>query len=158
MLATVVDECELLPSLARGEAAISPVLVGGVIAEFRARGLAGAVRGVAQAGLARLTGRQLGVLELLWGGLGTVEVARGLGISPTTVRCHVSSILARLGVPDRAGAVEAYRAVHGVPDRAVRGAPDRAVRGAPDRAVRGAPAGRLGSRPAGGFALGASRG
>jgi DNA-binding NarL/FixJ family response regulator len=37
-------------------------------------------------------------------------MAQNLGISEVTVRRHVSSVLAKLGVSDRAAAVEALRA------------------------------------------------
>ena len=118
-----------LHAVARGEAAIARSLVAGLIAEFRARRLPARGPGDLGAGLAPLTVRQLRVLELLSSGSRTVEIARRLGISPTTVRRHVSSILTRLDVADRAAAVGAYRAVHG------------------------APAGRSESQPAGGGAL-----
>jgi DNA-binding CsgD family transcriptional regulator len=65
--------------------------------------------------LASLTKRQLHVLELLSTGANTVEVGRRLAIAPTTVRRHLSTIVARLGVDGRAGAIEAYRAVHASP-------------------------------------------
>jgi DNA-binding NarL/FixJ family response regulator len=55
------------------------------------------------------------VLDLLSAGVGTVEVGRRLAIAPTTVRRHVSTIVARLGVDGRAGAIEAYRAVRESP-------------------------------------------
>jgi DNA-binding NarL/FixJ family response regulator len=114
--------CAALRGVGRGEAAIARSVVAGLIAEFRARRSAGA----AEARLAPLTARQLRVLELLSSGVGTVEIGRRLGISPTTVRRHVSSIVPRLGVRDRAAAIAAYRA------------------------IRGAPAGRSDSMPAGG--------
>ena len=50
---------------------------------------------------ARLTDRELDVLDLLAEGLTTKEAARRLGISPVTVRRHVSLIVAKLGVRDR---------------------------------------------------------
>jgi DNA-binding NarL/FixJ family response regulator len=97
----------------RGEAAIPRYLVAAVIAEFRARSLAGGAPYQGRTALASLTARQLHVLELLSSGASTVEIARRLAISPTTVRRHVSSLMARLGVDGRAGAIEAYRAADG---------------------------------------------
>lgn len=104
-----------LRGVERGEAALPRSLVAAVLAEFRARGLAGTLAGRGDVGLPSLTGRQLGVLELLSEGIATDEIGGRLGISPTTVRRHVSSIVARLGVDDRAAAIAAYRAFRGMP-------------------------------------------
>ena len=48
-------------------------------------------------------------MELLGEGLSTDEVAARLFLSPTTVRVHVSSVLKKLRVKDRAAAFEALR-------------------------------------------------
>ena len=103
-----------LRGVQRGEAAIPRHLLGSVVAEFRARS-PGSVPGRDRAALASLTQRQLHVLDLLSTGVSTVEVGRRLAIAPTTVRRHVSTIVARLGVDGRAGAIEAYRAVRESP-------------------------------------------
>jgi DNA-binding NarL/FixJ family response regulator len=52
-----------------------------------------------------LSDREWEVLQLLTDGAPTAEIARRLRISAVTVRRHVSSMCAKLGVPDRAGAV-----------------------------------------------------
>ena len=104
-----------LRGVRRGEAAIPRSLVTSVIVEFRARRRAGAGPTEAEARLAPLTVRQLRVLEMLSSDVGTAEIGRRLGFSPTTVRRHVSSILMRLDVDDRTAAVDAYRAVRGAP-------------------------------------------
>ena len=52
-----------------------------------------------------LSDREWEVLQLLADGAPTGEIARRLRISAVTVRRHVSSMCAKLGVPDRAGAV-----------------------------------------------------
>jgi DNA-binding CsgD family transcriptional regulator len=52
-------------------------------------------------GLERLSGREHEVLTLLAEGLGTLEVAARLAISPMTVKTHVQNILAKLGVRSR---------------------------------------------------------
>jgi DNA-binding NarL/FixJ family response regulator len=52
-----------------------------------------------------LTGRELAVLQRLATGLGQVEIAAELVISPNTVASHIQHILAKLGVHSRAQAV-----------------------------------------------------
>jgi DNA-binding NarL/FixJ family response regulator len=46
-------------------------------------------------------------MELLRQGLSTEEVATRLFVAPGTVRVHVSSVLRKLRVPDRASAIQA---------------------------------------------------
>jgi DNA-binding NarL/FixJ family response regulator len=58
---------------------------------------------------ARLTNREWEVLEGLGEGLTTAEISERLFISAVTVRSHVSSILRKLRVPNRAGAVRVLR-------------------------------------------------
>jgi DNA-binding NarL/FixJ family response regulator len=60
---------------------------------------------------AALTDREWEVLELMADGVATAEIARRLGISAVTTRRHVSSLVAKLGVRDRAAAVELL--IHG---------------------------------------------
>jgi DNA-binding NarL/FixJ family response regulator len=59
--------------------------------------------------LPELTGREREVLELLAAGLQTGQVARRLALSDKTVRNHVSAVLTKLQVPDRAAAVARAR-------------------------------------------------
>ena len=73
-----------------------------VLAAYRssARGpTASAATDVAR--LAELTPRELDVLRLLARGLPNKLIARELGIAERTVKTHVSSIFAKLGVTDR---------------------------------------------------------
>jgi DNA-binding NarL/FixJ family response regulator len=56
-----------------------------------------------------LTAREREVLELLAAGLPTSHIARRLGLSDKTVRNHVSAVLTKLQVPDRAAAIARAR-------------------------------------------------
>jgi DNA-binding NarL/FixJ family response regulator len=58
---------------------------------------------------ASLTDREWEVLELLAADRSTAEISRQLGISVVTTRRHISSIVAKLAVPDRAGAIDLMR-------------------------------------------------
>ena len=57
----------------------------------------------------RLTARELDVLRLLADGLGDRDIAAALTISRRTVETHVSSILHKLDVRNRAEAARRYR-------------------------------------------------
>lgn len=48
-----------------------------------------------------LSSRELDVLQLIARGMGNAEIADALNISPRTAKNHVSSILAKLGLPSR---------------------------------------------------------
>jgi DNA-binding NarL/FixJ family response regulator len=52
-----------------------------------------------------LTERELDVLELVAGGFDNATIARRLFVSPKTVRNHVSNVLTKLQVTDRAAAI-----------------------------------------------------
>jgi DNA-binding NarL/FixJ family response regulator len=62
-------------------------------------------RPMAQSVVTRLTPRELEVLRLLAGGLGALDIAGQLVISPKTVATHIDHILSKLGVHSRAQAV-----------------------------------------------------
>jgi DNA-binding NarL/FixJ family response regulator len=64
---------------------------------------------VAQRAGESLTDREWEILELLAAGGTTGEIAHRLGISAVTARRHISSLVAKLGVADRAGAVQLVR-------------------------------------------------
>lgn len=56
-----------------------------------------------------LTAREWQVLELLATGLSTRQISRRLSLSSSAVRSHVASLVKKLGVADRAAAVDLFR-------------------------------------------------
>lgn len=71
--------------------------------------LASALTGRRSRGPYGLTPREQQVLGMLKGGGSNSELAEHMGISPETVKSHVSSILAKLGAADRQHAVDTAR-------------------------------------------------
>ena len=91
---------DALRGVVAGEAALPRTLVARLVHEFRAAERRPSLPIVRRRG-ARLTSREWEVLELLREQLPTSGIAERLSVSPVTVRRHVSSILAKLRVPDR---------------------------------------------------------
>ena len=105
-------DAERLPMALRGvldgEAALPRVLMGAVLAEFRAGEHGRHASRLNRLGV-ELTSRERQVLELLERGLETAEIAERLSISAVTVRRHVSEILRKLDAPDRESALRTLR-------------------------------------------------
>jgi DNA-binding NarL/FixJ family response regulator len=96
-----------LRSAFRGEPALSRSLVPHLVGEIRR----GSSRRLAlPGGTVTLTPREWEVGELMREGRSTGEIAERLGVSPVTVRRHVSLLLQKLGVKSRQAAVETLRA------------------------------------------------
>ncbi|RKT56567.1 response regulator [Saccharothrix australiensis] len=86
-------------AVAEGEAIFSPAIAARLSAYF------GGAAGFGVAAFPELTAREREVLLLMAVGRGNAAIARVLVLSPKTVRNHVSNILRKLHVTDRAQAV-----------------------------------------------------
>ncbi|MGW5238341.1 response regulator [Monashia sp. NPDC004114] len=92
-------------TVAAGDALLSPSITRRVIAHFTPR-----YRQAPPQALSTLTSRELDVLRLIADGLSNAEIGRALFISDTTVKTHVTRVLQKLEVRDRAQAIVlAYR-------------------------------------------------
>jgi DNA-binding NarL/FixJ family response regulator len=98
---------EILSGVLAGEAALSRVMTYVMLERWRTRDRGRALATVP--GAPAVTDRELEVLEALAEGLHTSEIAARLSISDVTVRRHVASVVAKLGVEDRAGAISALK-------------------------------------------------
>ncbi len=95
-----------LRGVVNGEAALPRGMTARLIQEFRERGTRHRVNLPAGAGEAELTAREFEVLTRLRRRERTADIAGHLGISEVTVRRHVSSVLRKLGMPNRRAALE----------------------------------------------------
>jgi len=86
----------------RGEALLSPSVTRRLIASLASRAPAGQAAVRPSPDLARLTEREREVLGLVARGLSNDEIAGKLFQSPLTTKTHVSRIITKLGVRDRA--------------------------------------------------------
>jgi DNA-binding NarL/FixJ family response regulator len=89
----------------KGEAALPRALVGRVLSEFR--GLTAAGDDPLRVGEVELSTRESEILRLLSVGKTTIEIGKLLNLSPITVRRHISTGVAKLGVADRDAALRA---------------------------------------------------
>jgi DNA-binding NarL/FixJ family response regulator len=87
-------------TVAAGNALLSPSVTRNVIGHF-----ANHRRQPAPPSLATLTSREMDVLRLIAAGLSNAEIGRELCISDTTVKTHVTRLLQKLDLRDRAQAI-----------------------------------------------------
>ena len=87
-------------TVAKGEALLSPSITRQVIKHFAAARIRARPREVED-----LTERELDVLRLITRGLSNAEIGSQLYISETTVKTHVTRVLQKLGLRDRAQAI-----------------------------------------------------
>jgi DNA-binding NarL/FixJ family response regulator len=88
----------------KGEAALPRTLVGRVLDEFR--GFTAEIVDPVRVGGVELTSRESEILRLLHSGHSTLEISETLALSPITVRRHISTGVAKLGVADRQAAIQ----------------------------------------------------
>ncbi|WGL17216.1 response regulator transcription factor [Microbulbifer bruguierae] len=93
---------EAVRTVADGGAMLSPGITQRLISQFAQK--LGTGRNLAER-LERLTTREREVLEAIAAGKSNAEIADALFIGPATVKTHVSSVLSKLGLRDRAQAV-----------------------------------------------------
>ena len=105
---TPEDLVKAIRVVAAGESLLAPSVTSLLVREFARRPTAGRPRPDALAGL---TEREREVLVLVAQGLSNAEIAGRLVVSPATAKTHVSRILTKLGLRDRAQlVVVAYEA------------------------------------------------
>ncbi|HEY8340347.1 MAG TPA: response regulator transcription factor [Egibacteraceae bacterium] len=100
--ASAAELADAVRIVAAGDAVISPSVTRRLIAEFARLG---GPRGPTRRQLDQLTERETEVLALVGQGLSNAEIAEHLVISGETVKTHVSRILWKLGLRDRAQAI-----------------------------------------------------
>jgi DNA-binding NarL/FixJ family response regulator len=88
--------------VAAGDALLAPSITRRLIADYTARGRPDRRSAAA---LGELTPREVDVLRLIAHGQSNQEIAAGLVLAEQTVKTHVSRVLAKLGLRDRAQAV-----------------------------------------------------
>ena len=85
---------------AAGDSLLSPSITRRLVEEFARRPVA-----TRPQGLDDLTPREAEILQLVARGLSNAEIAAQLVVEPSTVKSHVASVLAKLGLRDRVQAV-----------------------------------------------------
>jgi two-component system nitrate/nitrite response regulator NarL len=113
--ASVDDLVALIGQISRGEQACPSRIAGSLL-----RRIAATARGAGPTSSSPpLTRREVEILQLVGAGLSNKDIARRLGISLSTTKSHVHSLLGKLNLQRRA---EVMAQVHAAPDRAL-GAP-----------------------------------
>lgn len=100
--ATAEELTHAVRVVARGDGLLDPAVTKRLIADLAARPAAGPTR---EAELETLTTRERETLGLIAQGLSNAEIAGKLFITEQTVKTHVSHVLAKLNLRDRAQAV-----------------------------------------------------
>jgi len=97
---------EAIRTVASGEAVVSPRITRRMLEMFAGQLPSGATAsGQVDSRIASLTPRETEILRLVARGMSNAEIAAELVVSATTVKTHVGSVLAKLGVRDRVQAV-----------------------------------------------------
>ena len=97
---------EAIRTVASGEAVVSPRITRRMLEMFAGQLPSGATAsGQVDPRIASLTPRDTEILCLVARGMSNAEIAAELVVSATTVKTHVGSVLAKLGVRDRVQAV-----------------------------------------------------
>jgi len=100
---------DALDGVRSGEAAMPRILVARLLGHFHGKEPRWRKLATDDRIGSRLTSREWEVLELLAQGLTTREIARKLVLSPSAVRVHIAAVVRKLGVRDRAAAVDLFR-------------------------------------------------
>jgi two-component system NarL family response regulator len=100
---------DALDGVLAGEAAIPRELVAHVVEQFRGHEPRWRQPVADRSPGQRLTSREWEVLALLGQQQSTGEIARRLMLSTVAVRVHIAAIVRKLGVPDRAAAIDLFR-------------------------------------------------
>lgn len=107
--AAAEDLVEAIRTIAAGEGIVAPSVTRRLLAAF----VAAAPPRRPPAALASLTERERAVLAEVAAGRTNAEIAEELVVEPSTVKTHVSNVLAKLGLRDRVQAV-VFAYEHGV--------------------------------------------
>jgi DNA-binding NarL/FixJ family response regulator len=100
---------DALEGVLSGEAAMPGVLVARVLEQFRGHEPRWRQLIPDDSPGGRLTSREWEILALLTQALSTSEIAQRLMLSDSAIRVHISAIVRKLGVNDRAAAIELFR-------------------------------------------------
>ena len=101
-----IDELvKAIRTVASGQSALAPAVVGKMVAQFTGGKSLGDVLPHPQEQYSGLTDRELEILRLVGQGFSNKQIGKELFISDRTVQAHLSNIFAKLGVNTRTEAV-----------------------------------------------------